>query len=195
MKKLIIDWRFYYRLVGEFQEFYSFKKFTKGQNLRTAFDFRDSLVTEEWKEFLSGLKDKDIIQIADGLGDTAYVLLGAMWTFSDHKVLFKYYEDQLIDLEKTILKYFTVDQFYSIFIEIHRSNMSKSCKNIDEVYATMAQEKYKDIKYRYEQKGSLFNILIDEDYPEKDLKKNKLLKSIGYSSANLEFVKSYNINI
>ena len=195
MKKLLIDWRFYYRLVGEFQEFYSFNKFTKGQNLRKVFDFRDSLVTEEWKEFLNGLKDKDIIQAADGLGDTAYVLLGAMWTFSDHKVLFKYYEDQLIDLEKTILKYFTIDQFYTIFTEIHRSNMSKSCKNLDEVYATMAQEKYKDIKYRYEQKGSLFNILIDEDYPEKDLKKGKLLKSIGYSSANLEFVKDYNINI
>ena len=78
-----------------------------------------------------------------------------------------------------------------IFTEVHRSNMSKSCNSIDEVYATMAQEKYKDIKYTYTKKDNRYNIIVDEDFPEKELMKGKLLKSIGYSPANLSFVSKY----
>jgi hypothetical protein len=68
-------------------------------------------------------------------------------------------------------------EFKKAFTEVHRSNMSKSCGSIDEVYATMAQHKYKDIDYNYVTKEGRWFIHRKDN--------GKLIKSIAYSKAEL----------
>lgn len=191
MDKGRIDWYKYYLLICSFQKRYGFEKCNQLSMAETIKTFRDSLSDEELKELYAGIRDNDIVEIADGLADVAYVLLGSIWTFEGHAEFSALYDSELVKLEKTILEYFTPEQFDEIFNEVHRSNMSKGCKDIDEVHATMAQEKYKDIKFRYVLFNNTYNIIVDEDFPEKGLKKDKLLKSIAYSPADLEFVLGY----
>ena len=66
---------------------------------------RYNLMTEEKREYLEACKNGDIVEIADALGDQLYVLFG------------------------TILKHGLHDDMFSIFDEIHRSNMSKLDEN------------------------------------------------------------------
>lgn len=179
----------FYLAVSDFQETYGFEKISPTSNAIRVGAFRDSLIKEEELELITAELDNNIVEIADALGDICYVILGSVWTFSSYD--FSEYLVKLGLLQDKIAKYFTLQQFTAIFFEIHRSNMSKSCKTIDEVYATMAQEKYKDIKYVYTEKNGRYYIIVNEDFPEKELMKGKLLKSINYSPANLEFVKDY----
>lgn len=188
----------FYLAVSDFQETYGFEKlnpFSKSMgisefsNVKKISAFRDSLIMEEELELIDAELDNNIVEIADALGDICYVILGSVWTFSSYDC--SEYLVKLGLLQDRIAKYFTPEQFNDIFFRIHYSNMSKSCKTIDEVHATMAQEKYKDIKYAFTEKNGRYYIIVNEDFPEKGLMKGKLLKSINYSPANLEFVKDY----
>jgi len=62
---------------------------------------RFNLMAEENEEYLEATKNKDIIEVADALGDMLYILCG---TILDHGLQYKIEE---------------------VFAEIHRSNMSK----------------------------------------------------------------------
>ena len=62
---------------------------------------RYNLMKEENEEYLEAAKNKDIIEIADALGDQLYILCG------------------------TILKHGLQDKIEEVFEEIQRSNMSK----------------------------------------------------------------------
>ena len=62
---------------------------------------RFDLMKEENEEYLAAVKDGDLIEIADALGDMLYILCG------------------------TILKHGMQDKIQAVFEEIQRSNMSK----------------------------------------------------------------------
>lgn len=62
-------------------------------------ELRVRLLKEEWEEYLKGEAEVDLVQIADGLGDMAYVIWGTALAYG-------------IPLDK-------------VLDEIHRSNMSK----------------------------------------------------------------------
>ena len=62
---------------------------------------RYNLMKEENEEYLEAAKNKDIVEIADALGDQLYILCG------------------------TILKHGLQDKIEEVFEEIQRSNMSK----------------------------------------------------------------------
>lgn len=66
-------------------------------------DLRVDLIEEELDELYEGLKNDDIVEVADALTDMLYVVYGAGVTFG-------------IDLDKC-------------FEEVHRSNMSKLDEN------------------------------------------------------------------
>lgn len=62
---------------------------------------RFSLMDEENKEYLDAMKNKDLIEVADALGDMLYILCG------------------------TIITHGMQDMIDGVFEEIQRSNMSK----------------------------------------------------------------------
>jgi predicted HAD superfamily Cof-like phosphohydrolase len=65
------------------------------------YTLRYNLIKEENEEYLDACKNKDIVEIADALGDQLYILCG------------------------TILKHGLQHKIEEVFDEIHRSNMSK----------------------------------------------------------------------
>ncbi len=71
---------------------------------------RYELFKEENEEYLDAVKNKDLIGVADALGDMLYILFG------------------------TILDHGLQDKIEDIFDEIHRSNMSKLDKNGQPIY-------------------------------------------------------------
>lgn len=117
-------------------------------------DLRISLLEEEINELKQAILDKDITEVFDAFNDILYILGGS------------------------ILEFGMQDKFKQGFDEVHRSNMSKACKTVDEALLTI--DKYK--------KSDNF----DSDYIEKNnsfivkRKDGKLLKSINYSPADLK---------
>jgi len=122
-------------------------------------DLRISLLTEELKELQQAVDDNNLVEIADALCDLQYVLSGA------------------------ILEFGLGQKFKELFDEVHRSNMSKACKTIEEANLTI--EHYKNTantaSYQKEIDG-LFLVYRESD--------NKTLKSINYSPADLEKIIS-----
>jgi len=73
-------------------------------------DLRYRLMQEENEEYLESANENNLVEIADALGDQLYILCG------------------------TILKHGLQDKIAAIFMEIHRSNMSKLDKNGRPIY-------------------------------------------------------------
>lgn len=117
-------------------------------------DLRISLLEEEINELKQAISDKDITEVFDAFNDILYILGGS------------------------ILEFGMQDKFKQGFDEVHRSNMSKACKTVEEALLTI--DKYK--------KSDNF----DSGYIEKNnsfivkRKDGKLLKSINYSPADLK---------
>ena len=74
------------------------------------YELRHRLMHEENEEYLEAVKNNDLVEIADALGDQLYILCG------------------------TILKHGLQDKITDIFEEIQRSNMSKLDKNGKAIY-------------------------------------------------------------
>ena len=116
---------------------------------------RVELLAEELKELKAAIEDNDLVEIADALCDIQYVLSGA------------------------VLEFGLGDKFRELFDEVQRSNMSKTCKTVEEAKATMAHyKKTKDVDSYYENSGNVYLVYRKSD--------NKTLKSVNYSPANLK---------
>lgn len=91
---------------------------------------RVSLIAEELKELEEAIADNDLVEIADALCDIQYVLSGA------------------------VLEFGLGDKFRTLFDEVQRSNMSKTCKSEAEAKATMAHyKKTKGVDSYFKKKG------------------------------------------
>jgi predicted HAD superfamily Cof-like phosphohydrolase len=116
---------------------------------------RVSLLAEELKELQQAIDDNNMVEIADALCDLQYVLSGA------------------------VLEFGLAEKFKALFDEVHRSNMSKACKTVEEANNTMAHYLAKDNTVaHYAEEDGLFLVYRTAD--------NKTLKSIAYSPAALE---------
>lgn len=116
---------------------------------------RVSLLAEEVKELQDAIADNDLVEIADALCDIQYVLAGAIHEFG------------------------LGEKFKALFDEVHRSNMSKACKTIEEANQTIVHYKNKDASESYfKEEDDLFLVYRTAD--------NKTLKSINYSPADLK---------
>ena len=117
-------------------------------------ELRVSLLAEELKELQQAVEDNDLTEVADALCDLQYVLAGA------------------------ILEFGLAEKFKELFDEVHRSNMSKACKTVEEANLTI--DHYKNTantdSYHKEIDG-LFLVYRTADH--------KTLKSINYSPAGL----------
>jgi len=117
-------------------------------------ELRVALLAEELKELQQAIDDNDLVEIADAFCDLQYVLAGA------------------------ILEFGLGEKFKELFDEVHRSNMSKACKTIDEAERTV--EHYKNTaktESYFKEEDGLYLVYRTAD--------NKTLKSINYSPASL----------
>ena len=120
-------------------------------------DLRVSLLLEEMKELQEAINDNDLVEVADALCDIQYVLAGA------------------------ILEFGLGDKFKQLFDEVHRSNMSKACKTVEEANQTIEHYKIKEQSDAYwKEEESLFLVFREAD--------NKTLKSVNYSPADLKSI-------
>lgn len=118
---------------------------------------RVSLIAEELKELQEAIDDQDLVEVADALCDIQYVLSGA------------------------VLEFGLGEKFKTLFDEVQRSNMSKTCKSLEEAEAT--QEHYRKTKGEdsyIKQEGDVYLVYRSSD--------NKTLKSINYSPADLKSI-------
>lgn len=102
-------------------------------------DLRVSLLAEELKELEEGIRNKDIVEIADALCDLQYVLSGA------------------------ILEFGLAEKFKALFEEVQRSNMSKACTSIEEAEGTVSHYQQKGTECFYEQAGDLYLVYRTAD--------------------------------
>ena len=118
---------------------------------------RVNLLAEEVKELQEAIEAKDIVEIADALCDIQYVLSGA------------------------VLEFGLDEKFKTLFDEVQRSNMSKTCKNKEEAEATMKYYKEeKGFDSYMKQAGDVWLVYREGDH--------KTLNSINYSPADLKSI-------
>jgi hypothetical protein len=110
------------------------------------------------KELEEAIQAKDIVEIADALCDLQYVLSGA------------------------VLEFGLGGQFKELFDEVQRSNMSKTCKTIEEAEATVNHYKSQGVECHFEEADGLYLVFRTGD--------RKTLKSVKYSPADLKFILS-----
>ncbi len=118
-------------------------------------ELRINLLEEELQELKDAIMAGDLVEVADAFCDIQYVLSGA------------------------ILEFGLGDKFKSLFDEVQRSNMSKTCKDKNVALAT--QKHYQD-------KDGTESELVEKDdcyivYRKSD---GKVLKSVEYMAANLK---------
>lgn len=116
---------------------------------------RVSLLQEELNELQEAIDNQDLVEVADALCDIQYVLAGA------------------------ILEFGLGEKFKTLFDEVQRSNMSKTCKSKEEAEATMAHYKAtKGVDSYMKQVGDVWLVYRKGD--------DKTLKSVAYSPADLK---------
>lgn len=98
--------------VGEFHDAFKIANRTEAtaQLSEKEYTLRFNLMKEENEEYLEAAKNGDLVEIADALGDQLYILCG---TLNAHGLQHKIAE---------------------VFLEIHRSNMSKLDENGEPIY-------------------------------------------------------------
>ncbi len=115
---------------------------------------RVALLQEELNEFQKAIADGNLAEVADALCDLQYVLAGA------------------------VLEFGLGDKFPTLFNEVQRSNMSKSCATREEAEATLEYYKNERGTEGYiREVESVFLVFRQDDH--------KTLKSINYSPAQL----------
>ena len=116
---------------------------------------RIDLIAEELKELQEAVENNDLVEVADALCDLQYVLAGA------------------------VLEFGLGAKFKTLFDEVHRSNMSKACKTVEEAEQTIAHYKQKDdVDAYFKEVEGLYLVYRSGD--------DKTLKSINYSPANIK---------
>lgn len=118
-------------MVKEFHEKHGFGRgISPGDDHKTDF-IRVHLISEELSELALGIGERDLIKIADALGDLLYVILGAAVTYG-------------IPLAE-------------VFEEIHKSNMTKAVRSEDDTRLRNKGDSYvpPDVKGILERSGLL----------------------------------------
>jgi predicted HAD superfamily Cof-like phosphohydrolase len=118
---------------------------------------RVALLQEELNELQAAINDNDLVEVADALCDLQYVLAGA------------------------VLEFGLGEKFRTLFDEVQRSNMSKTCASREEAEATAEYyRKERGTECYIKQSGAHWLVYRKGD--------NKTLKSIKYSPADLESI-------
>jgi len=146
----------------------------------------NALVSEELVELASAVSATDKV---DALVDLAYVTMGRHVNSGDKLVL---NADPILNAIVTYFKVKHID-FIKCWDEVHRSNMSKACINIEEAELTVAKYRALGVSAGYSRVNGMYAVYCAEDCILKGvpIKRGKILKSISYKPADFsKFVLS-----
>lgn len=139
------------------------------------------------EEFIELMNADSLIDKVDALVDTVYTIIGLgvnehgkHWVECCNQL---YFTLNLIDRASKSLG---ID-FERCWDEVHRSNMSKACKDALEVVLTQSYYEAKGVTAYAEEVNGLFIVKCLEDR-NGIMRKGKALKSVNYSEADLSFV-------
>ncbi|MGE6648806.1 nucleoside triphosphate pyrophosphohydrolase family protein [Shewanella colwelliana] len=148
----------------------------------------DTLHTSLAIEELTELAEADSrVEQADAIVDSVYVLMGRLVhlgaTGANDRIEISY----VIDLLLHVAKNRDID-FVSCWDEVHSSNMSKVCRNEQELEETIAHYAKQGVEIVGSQKGDFIiaKCAKDVEMAGKVVRQGKVLKSVYYRPANLD---------
>ncbi|MBR9728373.1 nucleoside triphosphate pyrophosphohydrolase family protein [Shewanella intestini] len=142
-----------------------------------------SLIIEEMTELAEA--DSRVEQ-ADAIVDSVYVLMGRLVHLGQQHVGDNIAISYLIDLLLNVAKNRQID-FISCWDEVHSSNMSKVCRNQQELDETIAAYAKQGVEIVGSVKGDFLiaKCAQDVEMAGKTVRKGKVLKSVYYRPADL----------
>tara|TARA_R110002050_G_C8690068_1_gene493732 strand:+ start:101 stop:679 length:579 start_codon:yes stop_codon:yes gene_type:complete len=142
-----------------------------------------SLIIEEMTELAEA--DSRIEQ-ADAIVDSVYVLMGRLVHLGAAQVSDRLEISYLVDLLLNVAKNREID-FIKCWDEVHSSNMSKVCRNQQELAETIAHYAKQGVEIVGSTKGEFIiaKCAKDVDMAGKVVRQGKVLKSVYYRPADL----------
>ncbi|KPA51585.1 nucleoside triphosphate pyrophosphohydrolase family protein [Photobacterium lucens] len=147
----------------------------------------DALHTSLAVEEMTELAEADsLVEQADAIVDSVYVLMGRLVHLGDKKVEDNIGISYLIDILLQMSARLGID-FMACWNEVHSSNMSKVCRNADEYADTEAFYAKQGVTLTASTKGDyiIAKCAQDVDLEGKVIRKGKVLKSVYYRPADL----------
>jgi hypothetical protein len=151
-------------------------------------DKADTLHTSLAIEELTELAEADSrVEQADAIVDSVYVLMGRLVHLGAKKLTDRVEISYVIDLLLHVAKNREID-FVTCWDEVHSSNMSKVCRNEQELTETIAFYAKQGVEIIGSTKGDFIiaKCAKDVDMDGKIVRQGKVLKSVYYRPANLE---------
>ena len=142
-----------------------------------------SLIIEEMTELAEA--DSRLEQ-ADAIVDSVYVLMGRLVHLGATQVVDRLEISYLIDLLLNVAKNREID-FIQCWDEVHSSNMSKVCRNEQELNETIAHYAKQGVEIVGSTKGEFIiaKCAKDVEMAGKVVRQGKVLKSVYYRPADL----------
>lgn len=147
----------------------------------------DTLHTSLIIEELTELAEADCrVEQADAIVDSVYVLMGRLVHLGAAKVADRLEISYLIDLLLNVAKNREID-FIRCWDEVHSSNMSKVCRNQQELDETIAHYAKQGVEIVGSTKGEFIiaKCAKDVEMAGKVVRQGKVLKSVYYRPADL----------
>jgi hypothetical protein len=150
-------------------------------------DKADTLHTSLIVEEMTELAEADSrIEQADAIVDSVYVLMGRLVHLGAAQISDRLEISYLIDLLLNVAKNREID-FIKCWDEVHSSNMSKVCRNQQELDQTIAHYAKQGVEIVGSTKGEFIiaKCAKDVDMAGKVVRQGKVLKSVYYRPADL----------
>ena len=158
------------------------------EDIRTLDDKADTLHTSLAIEELTELAEADSrVEQADAIVDSVYVLMGRLVHLGATQVNDHLEISYVIDLLLHVAKNREID-FVTCWDEVHSSNMSKVCRNEQELKETIEFYAKQGVEIVGSTKGEFIiaKCAKDVDMAGKVVRQGKVLKSVYYRPADLE---------
>ncbi|MCG9728440.1 nucleoside triphosphate pyrophosphohydrolase family protein [Shewanella sp. Isolate13] len=158
------------------------------EDSNTLDDKADTLHTSLAIEELTELAEADSrVEQADAIVDSVYVLMGRLVHLGATQVSDRLEISYVIDLLLHVAKNREID-FVTCWDEVHSSNMSKVCRNEQELEETIAFYAKQGVEIVGSTKGDFIiaKCAKDVEMAGKVVRQGKVLKSVYYRPADLE---------
>lgn len=175
-----------YRDISEFRQTFDLPSNDKDSLDAKADTLHSSLIIEE----LTELAEADsLIEQADAIVDSVYVLMGRLVHLGAEQVKDRIEVSYLIDVLLNVANNLGI-HFIACWDEVHSSNMSKVCRNEQELEETQAFYAKQGVEIVGSKQGDFIiaKCAKDVEMAGKTVRQGKVLKSVYYRPADLSSI-------